>query len=279
MRILLIGGNGFIGPGVVTRLQRLGHEITLFHRGPHESFHPELHHILGDRNRLTNSAEALRRVCPEVVVDFILSSGRRAQELMATFKGTARRVVALSSMDVYRACGIFHGLETGPLQTVPLTEDSDLRTKLQTYPPQMIESLRGLMQWVDLEYDKIPVEQAILSDPELPGTILRLPFVYGPGDRLCRFFTIIKRIDDGRKVIRIDQALASWRGPWGYVENVAAGIVAAAVSENAAGRIYNVAEPYGLNELQLARKIAEAAGWRGEIKVVPSALVPDHLKR
>ena len=264
---------------MVTRLQRLGHEITLFHRNLDESFHPELNHILGDRNHLADYAEAFRRVCPEVVVDFILSSGRRAQELMATFKGLARRLVALSSMDVYRACGIFHGLETGPLQTVPLTEDSDLRTKLQTYPREMIESLRGLMQWVDLEYDKIPVEQAILSDPELPGTILRLPFVYGTGDPLHRFFPIIKRIDDGRKVILMDEAAAQWRAPWGYVENVAAAIVAAITSEQAGGRIYNVAEPYGLNELEWTRKIAEAAGWQGEIKIVPSGLLPAHIKR
>jgi nucleoside-diphosphate-sugar epimerase len=279
MKILLIGGNGFIGPGVVSRLRQLGHELTLFHRRPDESFHPELPYILGDRNRLADHADAFRRTHPDIVVDFILSSGRHAQELMAVFQGIARRVVALSSIDVYRACGILHGVEDGPLQPMPLTEDSDLRTARQTYPPQMIEALRGIMQWVDLEYDKIPVEQAILSHPELPGTILRLPFVYGPGDRLHRLFPIIKRIDDRRRVILIDQVVAQWRAPWGFVENVASAVVAAIVSENAAGRIYNVAEPYGLNELQLTQKISEAAGWQGEIMVVPSALVPAHLKR
>ncbi len=33
MRVLVIGGTGFIGPDVVQRLSRMGHEITLFHRG------------------------------------------------------------------------------------------------------------------------------------------------------------------------------------------------------------------------------------------------------
>jgi len=34
--------------------------------------------------------------------------------------------------------------------------------------------LQKLFGWMDDEYDKIPVERAILSDPELPGTVLRL---------------------------------------------------------------------------------------------------------
>ena len=33
MRILVIGGTGFIGPAVVARLNSLGHEVALFHRG------------------------------------------------------------------------------------------------------------------------------------------------------------------------------------------------------------------------------------------------------
>ncbi len=53
---------------------------------------------------------------------------------MGIFRGVATRVVAASSMDVYRACGVLHGSEEGPLEPVPLTEKSALRTKLQTYP-------------------------------------------------------------------------------------------------------------------------------------------------
>ncbi len=33
MRILLLGGTGFIGPFVARRLSAEGHEVTLFHRG------------------------------------------------------------------------------------------------------------------------------------------------------------------------------------------------------------------------------------------------------
>ena len=39
MRILLIGGTGFIGPFVVDALARSGHDIAVFHRGTNMSEH------------------------------------------------------------------------------------------------------------------------------------------------------------------------------------------------------------------------------------------------
>ena len=77
-----------------------------------------------------------------MVVDFVLSSGRQAQQLMDTFRGIAGRVVALSSMDVYRAWGMFDNVEPGGLQELPLTEDSDLRTSRNTYPPEVLKKTR-----------------------------------------------------------------------------------------------------------------------------------------
>jgi nucleoside-diphosphate-sugar epimerase len=178
MRILVIGGTGFIGPHVIRQLAAKGHEVTVFHRGRTKIDLPA-QEMLGDRRDL-----ATLRPSADVVIDLILSSGAQAEALMGAFRGVAKRVVAASSIDVYRACGILHGSEDGPLQPVPLTEDSELRTKLETYPPQQIQALNKMFGWLDDFYDKIPVERAVMFDPELPGTILRLPMIYGPGDRV-----------------------------------------------------------------------------------------------
>jgi nucleoside-diphosphate-sugar epimerase len=229
-------------------------------------------HILGNRGDL-----AACRPRADVVIDLILSSGAQAESLMAAFRGVVRRVVVASRIDVYRACGVLHGSEEGPPEPVPLTEDSPLRTKLQTYPPAQVKMLQKVFGWVDDDYDKIPVERAVLGDPELPGTVLRLPMIYGPGDRLCRFQPILKRIDDGRRAILLEEGCAAWRAPRGYVENVAAALALAAVSERAAGRVYNVAERPAFSELEWARKIAAAAGWGGEFVVLPKGRTPAHL--
>jgi nucleoside-diphosphate-sugar epimerase len=178
MRILVIGGSGFIGLPLVEQLVAGGHEVAVFHRGRRPLELPAaVRRIVGDRKALADHAEALRGFRPGVVIDMILSSGAQAARLMQTFRGAARRVVALSSIDVYRACGVLHGLEEGPLEPLPLTEDSPLRTRPSTYPPQQIRMLQSVFGWLDDDYDKIPVERAVLSDPSLPGTVLRLPMV------------------------------------------------------------------------------------------------------
>jgi nucleoside-diphosphate-sugar epimerase len=269
MRILVIGGTGFIGPYVVRRLAASGHEVAVFHRGQSKMDLPA-EHILGDRS-------SIPKVKADVVIDLILSSGKQARALMDTFRGVARRVVAASSCDVYRACGVLHGSEDGPLEPVPLTEDSALRTKLQTYPPERLEAVRKFYPWVDDEYDKIPVERAILGDAELPGTICRLPMVYGPGDPARRFFPVLRRVADGRRTILMEEGFSAWKVPRGYVENVADAIALAATDDRAIGRVYNIAERPAFSELEWSRKIAVAAGWRGDFAVLPKDRMPKHL--
>jgi nucleoside-diphosphate-sugar epimerase len=278
MRVLVIGGTGFIGPHITRELIRRGHDVTVFHRG-RTAVPPGARQVVGDRQRLTESARDLRALAADVVVDVVLSSGRQARELMNVFRGYARRVLALSSMDVYRACGVTHRLEEGPLEPLPLREESSaLRTSLQTYPPAQVQMLQQIFGWLDAEYDKIPMEREVLGHDELPGTVVRLPMVYGPYDPLHRFHPIVKRIVDGRQAIPFSAEMAQWRATKGYVEDVGAAIVAAAVADHAAGRIYNLGEADTLTELEWAEQVARALNWHGEFKLLPDDRLPAHLR-
>jgi nucleoside-diphosphate-sugar epimerase len=278
MRVLVIGGTGFIGPFVVRRLVEAGHELAVYHRGNAKPDLPDgVRHILGDRRSLADSASEFHRLSPDVVVDVILASERQAQATMDVFRGIAGRVVALSSGDVYRAMGVLHGTEPGPIQPMPLTEESELRTN-KPYGEEMLEVVRKTVPYFEDEYDKIPVERVILNDAELAGTVVRLPMVHGPGDAVHRLHSYLKRMDDDRPAILIQEDAARWRAPRGYVENVAAGIVLAATSRLAAGRIYNLAEPRSLTESQWVEAIGRVAGWKGSVSAVPKDLTPAHLR-
>jgi nucleoside-diphosphate-sugar epimerase len=278
MHVLVIGGTGFIGPHITGELMRAGHEVTVFHRG-HRAVPAGAREITGDRRRLAESAQRLRALAPDVVIDVVLSSGTQARELMNVFRGHARRMVAVSSLDVYRACGVTHRLEEGPLEPLPLREDtSALRTKLQTYPPAQVHALQQVFGWLDEEYDKIPIEREILGDEGLPGTVLRLPMVYGPGDPLHRFQPMVKRMLDGRRRIIFSAAIADWRATKGYVEDVGAAIAAAALDAGADGRVYNVGEADTLTELEWAQQIAGALNWGGAFYLLPEDRIPPHLR-
>ena len=277
MRILLIGGNGFVGTPVTRQLLEQGHTIAIFHRAKSSEEGLNVLHMSGDRNRLADSREQIKEFHPDVIVDFILSSGQQARELMQVAAGLTRRVIALSTGDVYRAWGMLHRIETGALEPLPVTEGSPLRTNRQLYSAEGIRKLQSIFSWATEDYDKIAVEEAAMSSPDVPGTILRLPMVYGPGDPLHRCFPLLKRIADGRAGVILPEDLAAWRAPRGYVENVAHALALLVADDRSAGRIYNVCDEPCLPELEWQKRIAEQTGWTGEFVVLPVSDTPQYL--
>jgi nucleoside-diphosphate-sugar epimerase len=273
MKILIIGATGFIGRHVVSHLLKGGHDVAILHRG--KTAKPkgwDVAAFLGDRADLQEAGA--RAWGPDVVIDMILSSAKQARTTVEAFAGVAQRVVAISSGDVYRAMAVVHRLDNGPVEPIPLTEESPLRTHSQPYPPERLAALRVTLPWLDDEYDKIQVEQAISSHPDLPATILRLPMVYGPEDMFHRFYPTIRPMLDGRAEISQDYAYSRWKPCRGYVENVAEAIALAATSEKATGRIYNVADPEPYSEGEWAAEIGQAVGWKGRVVAPPHEAEP-----
>ena len=116
-----------------------------------------------------------------------------------------------------------------------------------------------------------------MGDLDLPGTVLRFPAVYGPGDYQHRLFEYLKRMDDGRPAILLGKGMAAWRWTHGYVEDVASAVALAVADERAAGRVYNVGEADPLPWAEWVREIGRAAGWDGEVVAVSEDRLPEHL--
>src|SRR5205085_5841461 len=93
---------------------------------------------------------------------------------------------------------------------------------------------------------------------------------HGPGDPQHRLFPYLKRMDDQRPAILLDEGWARLRPSRGYVEDVAAAIALAIVDDRAAGRVYNVAEPEAFSEAEWVGHIGEAIGWKGQVVIKPS---------
>ncbi len=266
MRVLILGGTGFLGPQIAERLAASGHEITIFHRGPAGAGSGRrFAEVYGDRNRLDESSEALRRVRADVVVDAIAFTEKQAERLVEVFRGHAGRLVVLSSGDVYRAYDVLFGRVEGSIEPTPLAESAPLRERLHPYRGAALPQRYGF-SWDD--YDKIPVERVVMGAMGMPATVLRLPMVFGPGAHDAaqrRFFPYLKRMDDGRRVILLDRRTARWRAPWGFSGDVAEAVRLVVENESAKGKIYNVGEPGGLDMEGWVRELGVAAGWKGEV--------------
>ena len=51
LKVLILGGTGFIGPHLVRELRAGGHQLTLFNRGKRNpGLFPDIETVIGDRN-------------------------------------------------------------------------------------------------------------------------------------------------------------------------------------------------------------------------------------
>jgi nucleoside-diphosphate-sugar epimerase len=244
-----------------------GHEVLVAHRGQTEPDDlPEVPHAHVDRHDRAGFSSAVRGFDPEALVD-TRALTRADAEAVVSVAGQDVRLVVLSSCDVYRAFGRLWRSEPGPPDSLPLTEESPLRS-----------SPAANRRTEEISFDNVDVERAV-GEAALPVTILRLPATHGPGDNQHRLFPYLKRMDDRRRTIVLEERFAGWRWTRGYVENVAAAIVLAVEDTRAAGRVYNVAEPTVYAEADWVRRIGEAVGWPGEVVAIPDADLPARLRQ
>lgn len=276
MQILIIGGTRFIGPYVVRRLSSAGHNVSVFHRGKSTTCLPKgVSELFGDRNKLPEYRNVFKKLNPDIIVDMIPVNERHGQLVADVFSGIASRLVMVSSQDVYRAYGILIGIEQDIIQPTPLNEEAPVRKKIYPYrgaEPRKDDDPQKILD----DYDKILIERIVMNNETLPGTVLRLPMVYGPGDYQYRLYEYVKRMNDKRPAIILEQELAAWRWTSGYVENVAEAIALAVENDNAKHRIYNVGYRVTLTTADWVKKIGEVIGWQGRVVVLPKGkLAPE----
>jgi nucleoside-diphosphate-sugar epimerase len=263
MRILILGGTTLTGPYAVRRLHSLGHDVTVFHRGEHEAELPAgVRHIHGD---LTHWRRELLDPPSDVVVHMWAMTERDAESFVDGFRGVAGRAVVISSGDVYRAYGRLTGLEFGPPDPIPLTEDSPLRESRYPYR----KTAPGPDHWM-AQYDKVLVERVLMRQKDPPATILRFPAVIGPGD-YRRFQRWLQPMLRGARELRIQDGWARWRWTHGFAGDVAEAVVLAVTNPSSAGRIYNVGEFPTPTMAERLAELARAARWTGQILEVPAS--------
>jgi nucleoside-diphosphate-sugar epimerase len=209
-----------------------GHDVTVYHRGRTRSalLPDSVRHVIAPDSSVPcvlQFSEGLFHPAPDVVIHMIAMGEQGAEAAMSAFRGRTGRIVAVSSGDVYLAYGRFMSIEPGPIVEGLLREDSPVRSVLYPYRARA----QSPEDWL-YSYEKIHVERTVLSDGSLPGVVLRLPKVYGPGE------------NSDLATIYQFRHQPNWRWTHGYVENVAAAIALAAVHPTAAGKVFNVGEAY-----------------------------------
>jgi nucleoside-diphosphate-sugar epimerase len=265
MRVLVLGGTGFVGGWIVRELLLTGHEVHVVHRGTTEPTQgPEIPHIHVSRDQLGPALHDLGWVSFDAFLDVAPYSRADARVVLRALPADLR-LLALSSMDVYRACAVLRG-GSGD-EAVPMDEHAAVRDERFIY--------RDVTN-PDDDYEKLDVEEEYLSRG---ATILRLPMVYGEGDPQRREEFILRRCRAKRTRIPIGVGSLLWSR--GHVQDIARAARLALELPDAAGQIFNICETRTWSFRQWSERIADAAGWEGEfVTVADDAVPPDmHLTR
>jgi nucleoside-diphosphate-sugar epimerase len=260
VKVAVLGGTGIIGEHVTRWLVEVGHEVFAVHRGQTPARIPGIQSLFVDRRDTALLRSALAQAAPTVLVDLIAYSAADVTSLLEVLPPSVDRVVVVSSGDVYWTYDAFRGRTPPGEVSGPLSESAPLREHLYPYRAEANgpEDLR-------YGYEKILVEQLAQTRSPAPVTILRLPMVYGPGDRQQRVTRYLQQLTKAASCIRLNEREAHWRCTRGYVEDVAWAIALGATAERADGQVFNVGEADALTELDWVKAIGEAAGWAGSV--------------
>lgn len=264
MKILLLGASGFIGPFIADALAEAGHAVVAVSRGPRD-WRDGVTNLVADRNDADAIAQIARRERADAVIDLLGYTLKDSQPLFEALAGRVGRYVLASSGDVYQRYGALHRKEDIEDRVSALDEDASLRTHLYPYRGETPRAADDPRRWLD-DYDKIPIEGALLAKLGLAGTIVRLPMVFGPGDKQHRFGWIIQPMLRRDAVLEVDPLWWAWRASYAYVEDVGHAVALAATHPAASGRIYNLAMADAPDHAEWIARFARVADWRGEVR-------------
>jgi 2'-hydroxyisoflavone reductase len=188
MRILILGGTGFIGPHQVRYALERGHQVTLFNRGrsPHAWPGP-VEELLGDRN--TGDLAALKGRTWDVAIDNPTTLPFWVRDAGQALRGAVGQYLFVSTISVYAR------------DDTPADEASPLAVYKGADP--LAETAKTLAADVGGLYGplKAASEREAARQFGAATTIVRPGLIAGPGDETDRFTYWPARLARGGEVL------------------------------------------------------------------------------
>lgn len=246
MRILVIGGQRFMGREIVLRLAARGHDVAVMHRHGGHDLGPGIGNLNADRGDAAAMARALDGHAFDAVVDMVYDwqHGTTAAQVEATarlFADRLKRYVFMSSVAAYDV-----GL--GFRESDALAPDDHPNA----YFAHKAASERALFR--------------MCADSGFAVTTFRPPFVHGPRQPFDREQFFWDRLLDARPIILPDGE----DGPmqWGYSGDIADAVARSLEVPEASGEAFNVGHAAGTRR-GFIETLARVAGITARFVAVP----------
>jgi nucleoside-diphosphate-sugar epimerase len=255
LKALVIGGTGPTGPFLVNGLIAQGYDVSIMHRGTHDSdeIPRSVERIIGD----PHFRETLRDALQGRSFDLIIATYGRIRYIAELAGDYTERLITVGGAPCFRGVLQPGALTPAGLQ-VPLPEDAP---KVESEEEFRFGYLVRL------------AEEAVMQghdDGSYSASHFRYPVVYGPWQLTPTVWTIMRRFMDKRPYIVLPDGGLTLTTR-GYSENVAhAVLLAARQPDTAAGQIYDCGDERQLTMAQWIEVVGGAMD--GEIEIIG---VPD----
>lgn len=247
MKVLVIGGTGYIGDHTVKELVRRGHEVSVFARGLTRAHLPQdVSFIKGDRRNTEDLARA-RSLKVDAVIDINAYTREETQVAINAFGSEISRFVHLSTLAVCSEASSLPLVETDSMVTDPTA---------------------------GYAYDKAECERALrwaYSTNGFPFVSLRPSAVFGPRDHISRENYYLKRIVAGDPVIVPDNGAAPIFAI--YVKDLAEAFANALEADGVNGSAYHLSQSELVSLDAHIANIARLVGVEADVIHIPARLL------
>ena len=184
LRILILGGTGFIGPHQVAYALSRGHTVTLFNRGKtNPGLFPTVEKLIGDRNA-PDGYKALEGRTWDVVIDNPVQVPRWVREAGAVLAPNVGKYVFVSTLSTYKTRAKI-GMTEADVEMLNPPSAPDATEKDASYGERKV---RGEMD-------------AKATFGEGKTLIVRPGLIVGPGDLTDRFSYWPIRVEQGGEML------------------------------------------------------------------------------
>jgi 2'-hydroxyisoflavone reductase len=172
LRILILGGTGYLGPATIDAALARGHKVTMFNRGKtRPELYPKVEKLRGDRDpKIGDGLKVLEKGEWDVVIDNCAYFPRMVKASAELLAPRCKQYILISTISAYKVPNPINGVESAPLATMPDPTLETMGNGFEYYGP-----LKALC------------EQA--AEKAMPGrvTIVRPGYIVGPDDPTGRF--------------------------------------------------------------------------------------------
>ncbi|HCY43291.1 MAG TPA: NAD-dependent dehydratase [Prolixibacteraceae bacterium] len=257
MKVLFIGGTGFISTAVSRMAIERGMELYLLNRGNRLSEIPGAHQLTGDIHHPESMHNALKDHQFDVVVDWIAFTPEDVERDLQVFRGRTNQFVFISSASAYQK----------PVVNYVITESTPLKNPYWEYSRNKIASEELLLK--------------AYRDEDFPVTIVRPSYTYNTylpvaiGGFGC--YTLADRMLKGKPIIVHGDGTSLWVNT--HAEDFAKGFLGLLGNEKAIGQAFHITSDEVLTWNQIYQTIADVLGVEAKMIHIPTDFIIKEVPR